>query len=167
VPVTVPTSPIERAQVEFDDVKGMHRVGLLGEDAVMSMIESGVSHTEIAQIAGCPRSSVGRWLRADSGRSARADEAMERAAGAFDDLAQKTVQNAPDAFELMKAKELALHYRWRAKSYNPAKYGDRTTLAGDKNAPIELRSKQEIATTLSMDELMAIALKGRLEKSKQ
>jgi hypothetical protein len=28
------------------------------------------------------------------------------------------------------AREIAAHYRWRAKAYNPREYGDRTVLAG-------------------------------------
>jgi transposase-like protein len=157
--------PIAKAQAEYDNVRGQMRVELLGEDAVLAMIETGLSHREIARIAGCVPSAVTRWLRADEHRSARADSAMKDAAQAFDDLALEAIKFSP-AEEIQRTRELAQHYRWKASKSNPQRYGDRTTLAGDKDHPLELRSKQEIATTLTRDELMAIAMRGRIEKSK-
>jgi hypothetical protein len=37
------------------------------------------------------------------------------------------IASAPDRFGLEKARELAHHYRWRAKAIAPRDYGDRVT----------------------------------------
>jgi hypothetical protein len=37
------------------------------------------------------------------------------------------IASAPDRFALEKARELAHHYRWRAKAIAPRDYGDRVT----------------------------------------
>jgi len=47
------------------------------------------------------------------------------AAAAWDEKSELLLTNAKDNFELMKAKELAHHYRWRAKAIAPRDYGDK------------------------------------------
>jgi hypothetical protein len=43
-------------------------------------------------------------------------------------MAEDVIAQAGEQFDLAKAKELAHHYRWRAKMANPREYGDKTSI---------------------------------------
>ena len=38
----------------------------------------------------------------------------------------------------MRARELAQHYRWKASKRSPKRYGDSTTIKGDKENPLAI-----------------------------
>jgi hypothetical protein len=61
------------------------------------------------------------------------------AAQTYDEMAVEVVVEAADPFELAKAKELAVHYRWRAKAANPRKYGDKVQneITGANGGPLQ------------------------------
>jgi len=50
-----------------------------------------------------------------------------RSARFWDEKAARVIEAAPDKFELERARELAHHYRWRAKAIAPRDYGDKVT----------------------------------------
>ena len=78
----------------------------------------------VARVAVDPAAALDGGARAELG-----DPAVDVA----------VIAEAEDAFQLAKAKELAIHWRWRAKVVNP-KYRDRTILAGDPTAPLVIAS---------------------------
>ncbi len=105
--------------------KGPISLAGLDEDAVLARIENGESIAAIASSLGADRSTLSRWLNADDHRSARAREARQAAAAAYDEQAEQELRAATDLFQLAKARELAQHLRWRASKINPKAYGDR------------------------------------------
>jgi hypothetical protein len=105
-------------------------------EAVLSAIGDGKSLTQIAKDKGTTFGVLQTWLESDPERSARAREARENQARYWDELAEAGIAEASDPFRLARAKELAHHYRWRAAKIAPKHYGERTTVAGDPDAPL-------------------------------
>jgi transposase-like protein len=96
-------------------------------DLICDMISTGESLTSIAKQIGIHAANLIRWIENDSQRSARAKEARIRSARIWDEKAEAVIAAAPDKFELDRARELAHHYRWRAKAIAPRDYGDKVT----------------------------------------
>lgn len=106
------------------------------------MIASGVSMTAISQEIGVSIGSLITWLDGDAERSARVREARSKSAKVWDERAEEVIRLAPDKFELERARELAHHYRWRAKAIAPRDYGDKVTQehTGANGGPIAIAS---------------------------
>jgi len=113
-----------------------------GIGAICDMITSGVSMTAISQEIGVSIGSLITWLDGDAERSARVREARSKSAKVWDERAEEVIRLAPDKFELEKARELAHHYRWRAKAIAPRDYGDKVTQehTGAGGGPIAIAS---------------------------
>ena len=99
----------------------------IGIDSVCDMIVSGVTMTQISDDLGVSLNRLLTWIEDDPARSARAREARVRSARFWDEKAARVIEAAPDKFELERARELAHHYRWRAKAIAPRDYGDKVT----------------------------------------
>lgn len=108
-----------------------------GLDAVCEAIANRASLTAIAGKLEVSIGSLCAWIGATPERSARVREARAATAKLWDEVAEQGIRDARDDFDLKKAKELAHHYRWRSSKIAPAEYGDRTTLAGDPDAPLQ------------------------------
>lgn len=114
-------------------------LGLLDEGEVFEAITAGVSQRSLARAAGVSVRALREWLAAPE-RSARAIKARQDAAQAFDELAEHVLLTAPaNPVELARARELASHYRWRAKVVNPAAYGDKVQATVTHDVAAELR----------------------------
>ncbi len=98
-----------------------------GLDKICELITAGDSMTAIAAQIGVHVSTLIEWSEGDVHRSARMRDARQRSARIWDERAEHVITLAGDPFELNKAKELAHHYRWRAKAIAPREYGDRVT----------------------------------------
>lgn len=96
-----------------------------GIDGVCDAIGSANSLTKIASDIGVSIGSLLTWIEADPERSARARETRSAMARYWDEKAERCLAEAPDEFELKRAKELSHHYRWRAAKTSPREYGDR------------------------------------------
>lgn len=119
------------------------------EDEIIEAIESGRSIASIAEEMGRSRSNLSQWLRANPERSARAHEARERSADAYDEQAETEIRSAADPFSLAKAKELAHHLRWKASKIAPRRYGDKLALGGaDDLPPIKTVSDEQLAARI-------------------
>lgn len=111
-----------------------------GIETICDMITSGDSLTKIAKDIGIHAATLIRWIEEDPQRSARAREARVRSAKIWDEAAEAVIKAAPDKFELERARELAHHYRWRAKAIAPREYGDKVQqeVTGANGGPIAL-----------------------------
>ena len=119
----------------------MSRMGFdVNIDAICDMIVEGNSLTHIAKTVGVHVSALVRWVENDPQRSALVREARVRSAKIWDERAEAVIAAAPDKFELERARELAHHYRWRAKAIAPREYGDKVTQehTGKDGGPIAL-----------------------------
>lgn len=110
------------------------------EEEILALIKSGEAFYAIAGHFGVDRGDFTRWIEADSQRSARAREARKAASAAWDEKAERGIDEARDPFELAKAKELAHHYRWRASKIAPKEYGDKvqTEVTGADGGPLQV-----------------------------
>lgn len=98
-----------------------------GLERICELIVSGASMTSIAAGIGVHISTLIEWSEDDPQRSARMREARQHSGRIWDEKAEEVILVAADKFELDKAKELAHHYRWRAKAIAPREYGERVT----------------------------------------
>jgi transposase-like protein len=109
----------------------------------------------IAEAWGCTKRQLQLWIDGDSDRSQRAKEARQNAADWCDREAERVLRDlTPGATvaEVARARELAQHYRWRARVRNPATHGDK----------IVVEVKQGMDPALMSDAaLVAIANGGR------
>lgn len=110
------------------------------EDEIIDRIASGETITAIALSLDMSRGWLCKWLNLVSERSARAKAARTAAAAAWDEKAEALLFDAADPFELAKARELASHYRWRAKAVAPREYGDKTQteITGAEGGPLQV-----------------------------
>lgn len=115
------------------------KLDALGIDALCDMILNGKSQRDIATALGIDNAQLVRWLAADPHRSACAKEARADAAKHWDEEAERVIANATDPLGFQKARELAHHYRWRAKAVAPRDYSDKVTLTGDADAPLQIQ----------------------------
>ena len=96
---------------------------------------AGKLYPEICDLWGVTAWSLLRWLNADPQRSARAKEAKAWAAEHCDFEAKSTVETLPSEAtqaQIVRARELAHHLRWRAKMLARGTYSDYSTPAQDK-----------------------------------
>ena len=134
------------------------KLDAIGIDAIVEMIVDGQSYRQIAGKAGVSLSLLAGWMDANPERSRACARARELSAQAFDEQALRVVETAKDVFALAKAKEMAVHLRWRAKAANPRRYGDKVALGGsDDLPPMQTRT----AVSLSNEELLAIAARAK------
>lgn len=132
--------------------KGTTKI-VLDIETVCDMIVEGNSMGQIAKASGCSLANLTRWIELDSERSARAKDARVLAARYWDEQAEQVIKDASNALEVTKARELASHYRWRAKAIAPRDYGDRQQ--------VDMTATVKTVTQMTDDELMAIAQGAR------
>lgn len=115
------------------------KIAAIGVDVVVQRVIEGRSYREIASEFGVAVSTLHDWIEADPERSHACACARERSAQTWDEKAVEEIELATNQFELQKARELAVHYRWRAKAVNPRRYGDKvqTELTGANGGPID------------------------------
>lgn len=103
-------------------------------DEICDMISEGEMFTTIAKKYGCAVSLLYKYLCRDE-HSARFRNALDSSASAYANKGEKVLIEAPaDKIEIMRARELAQHYRWMAGKRSPGKYGDKVdvTSGGEK-----------------------------------
>jgi hypothetical protein len=111
------------------------KLNALGDEAIAERIASGETYREIAGSVGVGIGVLCAWMEADPERSRLCARARETSGQTFEEMAQEAIQDAADPFELAKAKELAVHWRWRAKAVNPRRYGDKVAVGGADDLP--------------------------------
>ena len=111
------------------------KLDAIGTEKMAERIANGETYSEIAGIAGVGLGALCAWIETDPERSHACTRAREVSAQAFEERAQEEIESASDQFELAKAKELAIHWRWRAKAVNPRRYGDKVAVGGADDLP--------------------------------
>lgn len=114
------------------------KIEAYGLDKICEDITGGGSLSKICDEIGVNISSLIEWIELDSNRSARIKEARRHSARVWDEKAERGLEQAKDKFELEKARDLAHHYRWRAKAIAPRDYGDKITqeVTGSNGGPL-------------------------------
>ena len=103
-------------------------IAAFGIDAICALIEEDVGESAIANKIGCSRQSLNAWINADPQHSARVRVSREQSAQDCDYKAEEVllaIRSDSSPAEVTRARELASHYRWRAKVRNPRNYGDK------------------------------------------
>lgn len=119
------------------------KLAATGIDRLCEMIQGGYSLAQIAAEVGVGEARIVAWLQADPERSARAKTARALTAQHWDEKAERVLEQAQDAFEVQRARELAQHYRWRAKVVDPKQYGDK--IGVEANVTMQLADALEAA----------------------
>lgn len=134
-------------------VSAPDKCAAFGVDRICEALVAGETLTALAAQIGVHVSTLLVWCEADGQRSARVREARLLAGRIWDEKAERVLQEAADPFTLARAKELAHHYRWRAKAVAPRDYGDKVTQehTGKDGGPIALAAVD--LKNLSDDEL--------------
>lgn len=122
----------------------------VGIKQVCEWITEGVSYRDIAKRLDISLGSFTWWIDGDKERSHACASAREVAAQTYDEMALEVIEDAQDQFALSKAKEMAVHYRWRAKAANPKRYGDRTQTEVSGSINMTLYDGEQAARMASM-----------------
>ena len=104
-----------------------NKLDAMGVDTFCDQVASGETFRGIARQLGISLGSIITWVESDADRSARVSQARVQSAQVWDELAEEEIRKASDPFEITRARELASHYRWRAKVVSPRIYGDKVT----------------------------------------
>ena len=125
------------------------KLDAFGIEAICDMIKADNSLASIAEKIGVSDSTIGRWIAEDAGRSARTREARIESAAACDRLALNALIEIPDDgtnAQVARQREIASHYRWRAKTRNPKDYGDTVKV----DAEIITLTPEQVAARLAV-----------------
>lgn len=95
------------------------------EAEIIELMRSGEGYRSIAHRYDVSIGLLAAWVAQNDERSQACARARAESADQCDEEAEQLLRDAADPFELTKARELAVHLRWRAKSRNPKVYGDR------------------------------------------
>lgn len=144
-----------------------YKLDAFGLEALCDCLASGGSLRATALKLQVSVGSLIEWVEADAERSARVLQARTQSAAVWDELAEEEIRKATDPFEITKARELAQHYRWRAKIVAPRYYGDKTTTehTGKDGAPIQIAAvDMKGLSDAELDQMRTLMLKASIEK---
>jgi hypothetical protein len=108
--------PDPRAEARKSSIAKCDEYGI---EQIVDDIMDGVPLMHIAMRIEVPLSSFYRWADITPGAAERMLAARKHTAQQWEEMAEKVVAEAKNPFELMRAKELAHHYRWRAACISP------------------------------------------------
>lgn len=123
------------------------KLDAVGEKDIVDLIASGAGYRMIAAKYAVSLGTLHAWINATPERSHACACASVLASHVEDDTALDEIAGAKDPFELSRARELAIHRRWRAKALNPKKYGDKVDL--NHGGKIDLTDDQ-VTTRLTL-----------------
>lgn len=109
-------------------------------DEIIEMIVEGKTFREIGAFYNVSINTVHYFLTLEE-NAAKATAALEVSAATYADKAEQVLWECEGTKEeIMRARELAQHYRWKASKRSPKKYGDKVdvTSAGEKIQSIQV-----------------------------
>ena len=128
------------------------RLDAVGEDEIYHAILDGQTLMGIAEAHGVTHGALLDWISRDDARAARMVIARQISAWWCDDRALHRVQTAADEFDLQKAREEAIHLRWRASKIAPRVYGDKLQVDSRQGLSIDIRlGGQSVGKALTID----------------
>lgn len=108
----------------------------LNIDQIVGWLIDGKTYRQIANDLDVPLSTLHDFTSRDE-HSARVCEALQISGDTYADKAEEVLKAAEGTKEeLMRARELAQHYRWKAAKRYPKRYGDKLELANDPKNPL-------------------------------
>ncbi len=110
------------------------KLDAVGIEVICERIEADESYQAIAKDLGVAINTLLGWIDADDERSARAKAAWIKSAASCDVKAEAALSAISDDAkqgEITRQRELASHYRWRAKVRDRKVYGDSVNLDGE------------------------------------
>lgn len=141
-----------RAAGEEAKLASWARLDALGVDWYCDQLLAGKSLKQIAKETKCRVADVTDWPYATTERSARITEARTKAANSWNEEAERVITEARGPFQLAKARELAHHYRWRAKCVAPSQFGDKIDVTTKNTHAIQLTDAQRKALDDALDQ---------------
>ena len=103
-------------------------------NAVLRRLEEGEALRAICRDPDMPdKVTVWRWI--DEDEAFRSQYAQARAKG-YDERAERMEENVLAEPDVARARLLFDQQRWYLGKMAPKKYGDKTTIAGDADAPV-------------------------------
>lgn len=152
-----PDMPYWYAPPKLEKIPRNVRLPSVDDGPILRAIENGALISEIARQLDRDNSEVVRYL-AQPQRATRAREARRLSAITWDEKAQQVIQALPkDATpaQMLKARELASHFRWRAKCIAPQDYGDRPSLDAEAEAARQAQALGPDAARLAVAGVLA------------
>ena len=135
----------------------------LGVDAICERIMDGESLNQICASVGIDRRTMHEWTRLDDERRHWVDAARIASAEALGDAALEILEAATDEFQLKKARELASHLRWQAKSRDPRRYGGKMQV----EAFVDVNLMDEDAVNAELAKYVAMAERDQQDQEDQ
>lgn len=125
-------------------------------DKIVDLILEGKTYRAIALELKMPLSSLYSGIQSNAEHSARVREALQFSANTFADKAEDVLYEADSTKEeIMRARELAQHYRWKASKRAPKIYGDKldvTQTVKNENIDLATLSEEELAKLIELQE---------------
>lgn len=132
------------------------RLDAVGIAPIAELAAAGKTLREIAAQLKLSAITLARWVKQNPDRQAEFAEAERIGAQYWDDEAQRVLEGAIDATTLARAKELASHYRWRAKAMDGSRYADKQSV--DLQGQVRLSADQIEARLLALVGTLPIKL---------
>ena len=121
----------------------------IGMDKVEEMILDDMSYAAISAALKVNKRTFENWIDADVVRSARARDARVKSSKQCDELALQALEAIDDdapAGMIARQREIASHYRWRAKVRNPKEYGDKVQV----DAEVKVETVDQVDAMLTL-----------------
>lgn len=133
---SAPNGPKPKRQPLPRAKKGEQKAKLddIGIESICAMIMDDMSYGDIADELNIPKRTLVDWIDVDSARSAKAKQARVKSAAICDLLALRALKEIDDdatSAAVTRQREIAHHYRWRAKTRNPREYGEKMEITNE------------------------------------
>lgn len=138
------TSALPETLSEYGAVK--RRIEEFGIENITRLVAEGETLRNIAKRIGASAQTLVEQLRATPERARAYEAALVAAAQMFDEMALEVLESATTNIEVQRAREIAAHYRWRAKAANPKRYSDKVQI--DANVKTETKTDAEVIEAL-------------------
>lgn len=113
---------------DSDKKTSAQKIEEFGFERILDLIEDGETQRDIAGMIGVDRRQFRTWIDRDEDRRRLVQAAIEESAAHDDAAALQVLKDIPvlaTPGDIARARELASHYRWRAKIRNQRVYGEK------------------------------------------
>lgn len=129
------------------------------EQKLLEELMSGKSMRQVCDMEGMPhRMTVIRWMAEDKEFATKCARAREIQADTIEeDMADIEDEVLQGRIDPAAARVVLSSKQWRASKMAPKKYGDKVTLAGDKENPLQVEQTLDVSklSTAALTEILA------------